>query len=170
MLPNFNQFLNLQTMIFNRTYRLQSPLSITALKDRLNLKRINVHNLDFEISEKENVLKIIPDAEHVEGLKTLPITHIGFTGNGNKGTNISLKSKPRKVDVGGPYLIVIFCLFCVLGAGLFYLINSKEYAFPSLAMVSVGLIIFVIFWIKMESGYFDYTRKIRNQIKSLITD
>ena len=156
-------------MIFNRTYRLQSPLSIDALKDRLNLKKLTVHNLDFEISEKENVLKIIPRAENSEGLKTLPITHIGFSGNGSKGTNISLKSKPRRVDVGGPYLIVIFCLFCIVGAGLFYLINSKEYAFPSLAMVSVGLIIFIVFWIKMESGYFDYTRKIRNEIKSLIT-
>lgn len=156
-------------MIFDRTYRLQSPLSITALKDRLNLKKLTVHKLDFVISEKENVLKIIPHAEDSDNLRTLPITHINFSGNGSQGTKISLKSKPRRVDVGGPYLIVIFCLFCIVGAGLFYLINSKEYAFPSLAMVCVGLFIFIIFWIKMESGYFDYTRKIRNEVKALIS-
>jgi len=156
-------------MIFNRTYRLQSPLTIAVLKERLNMQKLKVHNLDFEISEKENMLKIIPHAEDVTGVKTLPITHIGLNGNGDHGTNITLRSKPRKIDVGGPYLIVVFCLFCVVGAGLFYLINAEEYMWPSLTMVSIGIIIFIVFWLKMETGYFDYTRKIRNQVRSLIT-
>lgn len=155
-------------MIFNRTYRIQSPLSINILKERLEKRQLKIHDLDFEISEKENVLKVIPRAENEEGVRTLPITHIGFQGNGSNGTKITLSSKPRKIDVGGPYLIIIFCLFCIIGASIFYWINSVEYFMPSISMMAVGFLIFVIFWIRMETGYFDYTRKIRNEIRDLV--
>src|SRR6218665_165530 len=152
-------------MIFKRTYRYKSPLSIEDIKQRLLGKHIQVHQLDFEILEKEHMLKIIPHAEDVSAVKTLPITHVEFHGAGNSGTKVPMTSKPRRIDVGGPYLIVIFCLFCVLGASGFYIMNPSESFIPSLTMVGVGLLIFIIFWLRMEAGYFDYTRKIRDFVK-----
>jgi hypothetical protein len=56
-------------------------------------------------------------------------------------------------------------LFCILGASGFYIINPRESYWPSLAMIAVGVIIFIIFWLRMEAGYFDYTRKIRDFVK-----
>jgi len=152
-------------MIFNRTYRYNTPLSMEDIKLRLLGKHIQVHHLDFEVTEKEKMLRIIPHAEDANGIKTLPITHVEMQGMGNSGTRVTLTSKPRKIDVGGPYLVVIFCLFCILGASGFYLINPSESYWPSLSMIGVGVIIFVIFWARMETGYFDYTRKIRDFVK-----
>jgi hypothetical protein len=155
-------------MIFNRTYRYSTPLSKEDIKQRLLGKHLQVHQLDFEVLEKEEMLKIIPHAEEVSSIKTLPITHVEMQANSASGTKIIVTSKPRKIDVGGPYLIVIFCLFCIIGASGFYLMNPAESFLPSLVMLSAGLLIFIIFWLRMEAGYFDYTRKIRDFIKQNI--
>ncbi len=152
-------------MIFKRTYRYNTPLSIEDVRQRLIGKHLEVHQLDFEVLEKDKMLKIIPHAEEVSAIKTLPITHLEMQGHGSNGTKITLTSKPRKIDVGGPYLIIIFCLFCILGASAFYLLYPSENYLPSLVMVAIGLVVFVIFWLRMEAGYFDYTRKIRNFVK-----
>jgi hypothetical protein len=152
-------------MIFQRTYRYNTPLSIEDIKQRLLGKHIQVHHLDFEILEKEQMLKIIPHAEDVSAIKTLPITHVEMQGRGTSGTKITVTSKPRKIDVGGPYLILIFCLFCVIGASILYIMNPTDSYLPPLSMVAVGILIFIIFWLRMEAGYFDYTRKIRDYIK-----
>jgi len=152
-------------MIFNRTSRLKTTLSLEEVKNRLSRKQFKVHDMDFEIAERERVLKIIPHAEHIQSLKTLPITHVDVQGNGPTGSRIVLTSKPRRIDVGGPYLIVIFCLFCIVGASVFYFINPDQSFMPPLTMAGVGILIFIVFWIRMESGYFDYVRKIREYIK-----
>jgi hypothetical protein len=52
-------------------------------------------------------------------------------------------------------------------AALIMLLSMKEdgfeiYAFP---MLGVSLLVFIIFWIRLESGYFDYIRKIRDFVK-----
>ena len=145
-------------MIFNRTSRLKTTLSLEEVKNRLSRKQFKVHDMDFEIAERERVLKIIPHAEHIQSLKTLPITHVDVQGNGPTGSRIVLTSKPRRIDVGGPYLIVIFCLFCIVGASVFYFINPDQSFMPPLTMAGVGILIFIVFWIRMESGYFDYVR------------
>lgn len=155
-------------MIFKRTSRLKTTLSLDEVKDRLSRKQFKVHDMDFEIAEKERMLKVIPHAEHIQSIKTLPITHVDVQGNGATGSRIVLTSKPRRIDVGGPYLIVIFCLFCIVGASIFYFINPDESFMPPLTMAGVGILIFIVFWIRMESGYFDYVRKIREYIKGVV--
>jgi hypothetical protein len=151
-------------MIFNRTYRFKTPLSITEAKDRLVNKHFMVHHLDFEVLDKQQLLKIIPHAENSQNLKTLPITHVEMQGLGNTGTRVIVTAKPRKIDVGGPYLIVIFCLFCIIGGSLFYYLYRTERNMESLVMVGIGLLIFILFWVKMETGYFDYIRKIKSYV------
>ncbi len=152
-------------MIFKRTYRYNSPLQAEDIRQRLIGKHIQVHHLDFEILEREKMLKIIPHAEDTNAVKTLPITHVEMQGAGSAGTRITLTSKPRRIDIGGPYLIVIFCLFCIVGASILYLMNPMESQWPSITMIGIGLLIFIVFWLRMEAGYFDYTRKIRDYVK-----
>lgn len=154
-------------MIFNRTYRLSTALSAEAIKNRLVGSHLQVHHMDFEVLEKENMLRIIPHAEEENGVKTLPITHVEFNGAGDR-TRVIISSKPRRIDIGGPYLIVIFCLFAIAGGTILYFVNKNESIWPSLAMMLAGLFVFVIFWLRMETGYFDYVRKIKNHIKSRI--
>jgi hypothetical protein len=140
-------------------------MPVEDIKQRLVGKHVKVHNLDFEIYEKEHMIKIIPHAEQETGIRTLPITHIEFNGKGQK-TEVRISSKMRKIDKGGPMILLTFCLFMMIAA-LIMLLSIKEegfevYAFP---MLGVSLLVFIIFWIRLESGYFDYIRKIREFVK-----
>lgn len=154
-------------MIFKRTYRIPSSKSVDQIKQSLLGGSVDVHHLNFEIVDKENMLKIIPHAENDEKLRILPITHLEFENRGN-GTEIKMSSKPRRIDIGGPYLLLVFCIFCVVcGLWLFYA-KRDTMMFASLGMVGVGLLVFIIFWIKMQSGYFDYIRKLKTFVKSRV--
>ena len=151
-------------MLFSRTYKYKSSLPIEDIKNRLMGKHVKVHNLDFEVFEKDSSLRIIPHAEQVETIKTLPITHVDFRGKGNQ-TQVIISSKMRKIDQGGPMLIVGFCTFMLIGA-LFALFAGKgEFMMYTYTLFGISLLIFLVFWVRMESGYFDYVRKIRDYIK-----
>jgi hypothetical protein len=121
--------------------------------------------MDFEVSEKDRMLRIIPHAEQVTNIKTLPITHIQLDGKGDS-THVVINSKMRKIDSGGPMLIVIFCFFMMIAAALFLVFGSAEYLSFTYTMGGISLAIFVVFWMRMEAGYFDYVRKIRDYIKT----
>jgi len=141
-------------------------MSAEEIKKRLVGTHVKVHQLDFEIYEKEHMIKIIPHAEQETNIKTLPITHVEFTGKGDK-TQVHISSKMRKIDKGGPLILLTFCFF-MLAAALIMLISLREegfevYAFP---MLGVSLLVFIVFWVRLESGYFDYIRKIRDYVKA----
>jgi hypothetical protein len=154
-------------MLFSRHFKYHSNLPEEEIKKRLVGKHVKVHNLDFEIYEKDRMIKIIPHAEQETAIKTLPITHVEFAGDGNR-TKVHISSKMRKIDKGGPLILLTFCIF-MLAASLIMLLSLRDqgfevYAFP---MGAVGLLVLIIFWIRLESGYFDYVRKIRNYVKEL---
>ncbi|WP_276134838.1 hypothetical protein [Polluticoccus soli] len=151
-------------MIFSRTYRYDSSMPAEAIKGRLIGKHVKVHNMDFEVSEKDRVLRIIPHAEQETNIKTLPITHVEFKGKGDK-TQVVINSKMRKIDSGGPMLILIFCTFMLIAAVGFYIFGQQEYLNFTYTLAGISLAIFVIFWMRMEAGYFDYVRKLRDYIK-----
>ncbi len=151
-------------MIFSRTYRYNSSMRVEDIKNRLLGKHVKVHNLDFEVSENEKMLKIIPHAETVTDIKTLPITHVKFKGNGGK-TQVVVSSKMRKIDSGGPTLILIFCVFLLAAAVISFVSNPEGNASITYTLAGIGVAIFVLFWLRMERGYFDYVRKIRDFIK-----
>lgn len=154
-------------MIFNRTYRYNSARPIDDIKDRLLGKHVKVHNMDFEVSEKDRMLRIIPHAEQDTNIRTLPITHIELTGKGDK-TQVIISSKMRKIDSGGPMLIVIFCSFMLIAALFFLFFGEKEYMSFTYTLGAISLMIFLVFWMRMEAGYFDYVRKIRDYIKKSV--
>ena len=148
-------------MLFARSYRLSTNSSVDSIKSALLGKMFKVHNLDFEIYEGEKCIKIIPHAEKESDIKTLPITHVDLEGKGDT-TNLKVSYKIRKIDQGGPYLLVTFCLFLLIGAIAFYIYHEPPYAY---AMFGACLFIFGIFWVKMQRGYFDYASQIRKYLK-----
>lgn len=151
-------------MIFKRTYRYQTALPIADIKNKLVGKHIKTHHMDFEISEKDGVIRVIPHAETDAGVKTLPITHVNMDGKGGK-TGLKISSKMRRIDAGGPYLISIFCSFLIIAAIMFFVFGTQEHRLYTYILGGAGLAIFILFWFRMESGYFDYVRKIRDFIK-----
>jgi len=152
-------------MLFSRTYRYSSAMPIEDIKSRLIGKHVRVHNMDFEVYEKDRVLRIIPHAEQENSIKTLPITHVELEGKGNK-TQVVINSKMRKIDSGGPMLIVIFCTFMLIAAALFFVFGKDEYLSFTYTLFGISIAIFLVFWFRMEKGYFDYVRKIRDYIKN----
>ena len=151
-------------MFFTRTHRYKFPISKEDVKNRLVGKHVQIHNLDFEILEKDHTLSIIPHAEQVNAIKTLPITHVDLKEEGGK-TNVVITSKMRKLDSGGPLLIVIFCGF-MLGASVVLFFAAPNEQQIQYTLLGIGLSIFTVFTIRMQMGYFDYVRKIRAYVKS----
>ena len=150
-------------MFFTRTHRYTTAIGIDDLRNRLLGKHLVIHNLDFEVLDDEGTLSIIPHAEEIEEIKTLPITFIDFTEDG-KQTKVAITSKMREFDTGGPMLIVLFCLFMlVFSVILFFTSNEKSLSYLLLA---IGLSVLTIFMIRLQTGYFDYVRKIRTYLKN----
>lgn len=151
-------------MLFSRTYKYESSKRIEEIIASLKGKHLKVHDMDFEISEKDNMLRIIPHAEMETSIRTLPIIHVEFQPNGAK-TTVKISAKMRKIDSGGPLLIVIFCFFLLVAGLLTIVFGGGEYNTYTYILLGISLFIFVVFWFRMESGYFDYIRKIRNFVK-----
>lgn len=156
-------------MIFNKTFRFESQSNINDLKEKLVESLINVNNQSFFISPKDNMLRIIPDASKRKELTTLPVTHIKFKKrNDSNKTKVTLFSKPRKIDAGGPYLLVVFCVFLLIAAIVIYAVESnRENIIPALGLVGLSLLIMLIFWYRMSRGYYRYVRGIREEVMKI---
>jgi hypothetical protein len=150
-------------MFFTRTHTYRFSVTKEDLKNRLIGRHVKIHNLDFEVLDKDHKLSIVPHAEQITEIKTLPITSIVFNDEGGK-TKVIIRSKMRQLDLGGPYLITIFCLFMFIASLVLFKIANEPFIAYTLLGLSVG--IFTIFWIRLEIGYFDYVRKIRAYVKS----
>jgi hypothetical protein len=152
-------------MIFRRYYSIPSNQNADNLRKKFLGQHLKIHELDFEIFEKEGNIKVIPHAENDEHMHTLPITRLKFLESGN-GTVIKMVSKPRRIDIGGPYLLMVFILFAIL-AGLMLIKFSKgEYDLTAYILIVSALVVFAVLWIKMERGYFDYIRKVKKWVKA----
>ncbi len=150
-------------MLFTRTYHFSCPKPIDEVKSRLLGKHMSVHNLDFEVFERDGSLLIFPHAENEMNIKTLPITNINIQTKGTN-SNVKLKFSMRKIDSGGPMLIVVFCSFLLIAGLLVFLFGADKVI--AYVMFGISLFIFSIFWMRMQSGYFDYVRKIKSHIKN----
>ncbi len=147
--------------MFTRTFSCQTSMSKASLKNRLIGNHVSIHNLDFEIMEKnDNKLRIIPHAEQIDEIRTLPITYVELDeSSGN--TRIKITSHIRKLDAGGPMLMVILCsLLIVAGLVLFFL---QEHLVSGLVL-AIGIITFSVFRFNLEKSYFDYVRRIQMHV------
>ena len=152
-------------MFFTRTQKYQFPVPQEAFRSRLIGNHLTIHDLDFEVYDNGHKITIVPHTENIKDLKTLPITYVAMQDDGND-TRITITSKMRKIDYGGPLLIVFFCVFLfVAGIILFFVGGEPQISYTMLALCTL---VFTIFWVRLEMGYFDYVRKIRNYIKSIV--
>mgnify|MGYP001549294223 CR=1 FL=1 len=142
------------------TYYFQVPKE--ELKRRLMGAHVQIHQLDFEVMERDYKLTIIPHAEQEEAIKTLPITSVEFDEKDGK-TKVMVTSKMRRLDTGGPMLIMIFCLFMLIAAAVLFKMDSERTVAATLFCISLS--IFTVFVIRLETGYFDYVRKVREYIR-----
>jgi hypothetical protein len=99
-------------MFFTGTQRYQSPISKEDFKRRLNGNHVKIHDVDFEVMERNQSISIIPHAEQVTSIKTLPITHVDLKQDGK----VVVTTKMRKIDSGGPQLVLIFCAFMFIAS------------------------------------------------------
>ena len=153
-------------MIFGTSHSLQSKLSADEIRKKLQGQHFKVHDLDFEVMEREGILKIIPHTElKEEKIYTLPITHLLLDNEGGV-TKIKLKSKPRRIDIGGPNIALIFILF-ITGTGIaIFLADLAKYRMASYILMFLGTFLLLIFFFRMNQGYYDYIRKIKVWVKS----
>jgi hypothetical protein len=143
--------------MFTRTFSYQTQISREALKNRLIGNHLNIHNLDFEVMEKSEYLRIVPHAEQVDEIKALPITYVELTEN-NGRTKVKITSRMRKLDVGAPMLVAILCILLLAASGA--LLLFKEQLFGTLLII-LDVLIYATFRLRLERSYFDYVRQIR---------
>ncbi len=146
--------------MFTRTFSYQTSLSKETLKNRLIGNHVNIHNLDFEVLEKDESLRIVPHAEQLDEIKTLPITWVELNENGGR-TKVKITSRMRRLDIGGPMLIVILCCLLVIASGVLLLL--KEQLFSGL-LLGASLLTFIIFRMRLEKSYFHCIRKIQSHV------
>ena len=149
--------------MFTRTQKYQSSTPKEDLRSRLVGHHVKIHNMDFEVYEKEQSLRIIPHAEQEQGIKTLPITKVEMRQDGDK-MSVVVTSKMRRLDAGGPLLIVTFCTFMVIAAIILMLVGGELRI--AYALLGIASCIMTIFFVRMQMGYFDYVRKIRSYVQS----
>ncbi len=145
-------------MFFTKTHNFNSPVAKADLKKRLMGSHVKIHNLDFEIIERDGELLIVPHAEQEEAIKTLPITHVDMTEKGSQ-TNVKVTSKMRKVDSGGPQLLMIFCFFIFVAAFILRYVGGDWNV--TFILLGADTLIFGFFLYRLQKGYFDYVRKVR---------
>ena len=62
-------------------------------------------------------------------------------------------------------LIMVFVSFLILASLILLIVGGVKYNTYTYTLGAIGLLIFGVFWTRMQTGYFDYIRKIRDFIK-----
>lgn len=154
-------------MLFTRHFQCTSPKNAETLYKQFLGKHLTIHQLDFEVFDEGDHLKVIPHTENSDQIFTLPITKVIIQPD-NNGAFVKMKFSPRHIDIGGPYLLLMFISFAIV-AGLL-LIWFKTNIQTAFILIGIALFAFAIMWYRMERGYFDYIRKIKKWINQHATD
>ncbi|MBC7553287.1 MAG: hypothetical protein H7257_04855 [Taibaiella sp.] len=152
-------------MLFTRKHSYQSPHPKSTLKQRLVGEHVTIHDLDFEVMELEDAISIVPHAEQIVEIKTLPETMIDLVER-EGSTRVVITSKMRRIDQGGPMLLLILCAMLITVSGIVYFAFESKNHIASYVIFGSCIAIFTIFWVRLQMGYFDYVRKIKAHVLS----
>ena len=156
-------------MFFTRTHSCPTKYTREELKKRLIGDHIKIHNLDFEAVEDDRAISIFPHTEQVSEIKTLPITSVEFQET-DGSMKVVMTSSIRPLDQGGPILMLILCgLLIVVGTVLFFAFHENPERIAAYVVFGISVFAFALFWARMQSGYFDYVRKVRAHVVELIS-
>lgn len=153
-------------MIFRKYFSLRSNKNPEDLAKSITGQHLQVHGLDFEIYQKEDCLKIIPHAEEDQSLQIIPITRLRLIKTSSGGTSLKVICKPRKIDAGGPSLLAVFLALAFFGGLFIYIRNLENYLTASYILMASSLFFSLLFFYKLERGYYDYIRKIKDWLKT----
>lgn len=154
-------------MLFTRHFQCSSPKNAETLYKQFLGKHLTIHQLDFEVFDEGDHLKVIPHTENSDQIFTLPITKVIIQPD-KQGASVKMKFSPRHIDIGGPYLLLIFIGFAILGGLL--LLWFKTNVQTAFILIGFAIAVFAFMWYRMERGYFDYIRKIKKWVKSYATE
>lgn len=152
-------------MIFRRYATFKSAKNANELKTNFLGQHFKIHDLDFEIMGDDDIIRVIPHAETEDHVYTLPITRLRFIPSDN-GTIIKMLAKPRRIDIGGPYLLMIFVCFMIIASILLITLGEGAYNITAYILFGSAIAIFAVLWFRLEQGYFDYIRKVKSWVKS----
>lgn len=152
-------------MIFRRYATYKSAKNANELKANFLGQHFKIHDLDFEIMGDDDIIRVIPHAETEDHVYTLPITRLRFIPTDN-GTIIKMLAKPRRIDIGGPYLLMIFVCFMIIASVLLITLGEGAYNTTAYILFGSAIAIFALLWFRLEQGYFDYIRKVKSWVKS----
>jgi hypothetical protein len=155
-------------MLFRKTNTIKSKHSPEVLRKLLIGNHTTIHGLDFIIKDDNDLIRVVSSLDDSEHIYTLPISRVTFNNTTN-GTTIKLSSHPRRIDVGGPYLIIIFVIFAIIAGILLLVFGEGNYDNTAKIMISVAAIIYAILYIRLQIGYYDYIRKIKKWIQEAVT-
>lgn len=155
-------------MFFNRSYRITSAQPADVVLKKLLGRHTTVHGLDFEVVNTDHGVRIVPHAEELEEVRTLPVTRVNLKNRKDNKTDVMLFAHMRRIDQGGPLLVVFFALFMIIAGIIGYVRGQEEYSLYTLPLIGIGLLVFIVMWIRLETGYFDYVRKVRDFVKAQI--
>jgi hypothetical protein len=158
------RYTKIYLMIFNRSYTFKTTKKAKEVQNSIVGKHVEVHKIDFEVFQNDEVIRIIPHAEEHDEILTLPISRVNIQED-EKGSTVRIDTHPRKIDVGGPYLLLLICVGAFIGGFLLRNFNDGMYTDVGTYFMLGALATFIIFWIKMELGYFDYVRKLSSWVK-----
>jgi len=149
-------------MLFTKTSRYQFSVPKEHLRYRLLGNNLTIHNMNFEVLERDHALHIIPNGEDLSKPKALPIAQVDLKEDGRK-TNVVVTTSMRQHDSGGPLLVLLFCSFLFIASFILLYIGKD----PMLTWFLWGTsgIIFAILIIRLQMGYFSYVRKIRTYVR-----
>lgn len=150
-------------MLFTRQFQFNCSKNAESLYKQFLGKHVTIHHLDFEVFDEGDHFKVIPHTENSDQIYTLPITKVTISKN-NQGTIVKIKFSPRHIDIGGPYLLLLFIGFAIIAGLLLLWFNTNTQT--AYLILGMAIVVFAIMWYRMERGYFDYIRKIKKWIKS----
>ena len=154
-------------MLFTRQFQFNCSKNAETLYKHFLGKHLTIHQLDFEVYDEGDHLKVIPHTENSDQIYTLPITKVMISPD-NKGASVKVRFSPRHIDIGGPYLLITFICFAIIAGLLLLWFNTNVQT--AYLIIGLAVAVFAIMWYRMERGYFDYIRTIKKWLKSYATE
>jgi hypothetical protein len=110
---------------------------------------------------------VIPHTENDERSRIVPISHVLVNPKG-ADTELELKTKPRRIDLGGLYLVVGSIILVIMIAIYLRITYPEQSIWVSISVLVAALIAFLIFRLRLQSSYYGYIGNLRSFIKNQI--
>jgi hypothetical protein len=149
-------------MLFTRRHEYDFSIPKEHLRYHLIGDRIHIDGLDFRVMEDEQHFSILPEPEDRVTARSFPLTEMQLESEGNR-TKVVITSRLRKVDTGLPLVLMMFCVFLLIGSAVLLYIGHEPEATVTLWVLTLALLTLLI--VRLQQSYFGYVRRIHSHIK-----